>query len=168
LGAGGVGNGLSLNKISFLIAGMKYGTLTESGNGTLYITGTDVYPLLYYRYEQQDYAGTDYRIPNGSNTIGTATNYNTDWINMNSLASPQLANGNRNIYSSTTASGVNPPQTKGGYATYTTSDQINYTFSPNIPVSAKITTLVYLYFRIVLPMNVDFEFATVSANLYSG
>jgi hypothetical protein len=168
LGAGGVGNGLSLNKISFLIAGMKYGTLTESGNGTLYITGTDVYPLLYYRYEQQDYAATDYRIPNGSNTIGTATNYNTDWINMNSLASPQLANGNRNIYSSTTASGVNPPQTKGGYATYTTSDQINYTFSPNIPVSAKITTLVYLYFRIVLPMNVDFEFATVSANLYSG
>jgi hypothetical protein len=87
---------------------------------------------------------------------------------MNSLASPQLANGNRNIYSSTTASGVNPPQTKGGYATYTTSDQINYTFSPNIPVSANITTLVYLYFRIVLPMNVDFEFATVSANLYSG
>jgi hypothetical protein len=168
LGAGGVGNGLSLNKISFLIAGVKYGTLTESANGTLYITGTDVYPLIYYRYEQQNYSGTDYRIPNGSNTIGAATNYNTDWINMNSLASPQLANGNRNIYSSTTASGVSPPVTKAGFATYTTPNRIDYTLSPNIPVSAKITALVYLYFRIVLPMNVDFEFATVSANLYSG
>jgi hypothetical protein len=74
---------------------------------------------------------------------------------------------NYNTLSSTSGS----PYVKGAFAgasSATNGDgSATYTFTPNLPYADTILTNTYIYCRIAVPMNNDFEFASISANLYS-
>jgi hypothetical protein len=161
------GNGISFNSIAFSFNNCISNSLSvNSGNTTspTYITGSAVYPLIYYRFEQQLYTGTDYRIPNGSTAIGGNRNYTSDWLNMNSVAN-LASGGSYNNLTSTAAT----PFVQGCFSSVSVSSisgGVNYVFLPNIAYPDTITSSTYLYCRIMLPMNLDFEFASISANLY--
>jgi hypothetical protein len=162
-------SGLSYNRIRFSINSAQSGLLSfDNVNGTAYITGTSVYPLFYYRFEKQDYTGTDYRIPNNSTTIGSGRNYTSDWINMNAISANSANSSN---YNNLTSTAVTPyvKTSFGGVSSVSNGDgTVNYVFSPDfIPYSETITSTTYIYCRLMLPMNVNFNFASISANLYS-
>ena len=164
----GSGNGISFNRIAFAFNNAKTNSLSFNGtNGTAYITGTSVYPLIYYRFEQQLYTGTDYRKPNGSTSIGANRNYTTDWININAITVNGVNSSNYNNLTSTDTS----PYVKSGFNGVSTTPNgdgtVTYTFTPKLGYADTIPTSTFLYCRIILPMNVDFEFASISANLYS-
>ena len=161
------GNGISFNRIAFSFNNCLSNSLSVNGGNTTtptYITGTSVFPLIYYRFEEQLYSGTDYRIPNGSTAIGGNRNYTSDWLNMNSIAN-LASGGSYNNQTSTAAT----PFVQGCFSSVSVtpvSGGVNYVFLPNIAYPDTITTSTYLYCRVVLPMNLDFEFASISANLY--
>jgi len=163
----GSGNGISFNKIAFSFNNCVTDSLSvNSGNTTspAYITGSSVFPLIYYRFEEQLYTGTDYRVPNGSTAIGGNRNYTSDWLNMNSVAN-LASGGSYNNQTSTAAT----PFVQGCFSSVSVtsvSGGVNYVFLPNIAYPDTITSSTYLYCRIILPMNLDFEFASISANLY--
>jgi hypothetical protein len=148
--------GFNFNNIAFTISRAKAGSLTfDPINFTAYIGGTPL--IVYYRFEEQGY-----RIPDGT------ANFNSDWVNLNQVTTP-VSSGNYNILTSTDPT---TPVVKGGFqgrvTTTTNSDtSVNYAFTPRITRAGTITSNTYLYCRIVLPMNLNFEFASISANLYS-
>ena len=158
-------NGFNFNNIAFTINGAKAGSLTfDPINFVAYFAGTSprVPLIVYYRFEQQSYSGTDYRIPDGT------ANFNSDWVNINQVTTP-VSSGNYNNLTSTDPAN---PLVKGGFqgmvTTTTNGDSsVNYGFTPRITRAGTITSNTYLYCRIVLPMNLNFEFASISANLYS-
>ena len=158
--------GFSFNTIAFKFSNVGASTLSFDTNGTAYITGTSpkVYPLLYYRFEEQLYTTTDYRIPQGLTSI-TETgnpNYTSDWVNMNSVPNP-VNSANYNNLTSTSGS----PYVKGGFTNAVVDGTGTiYTFTPSIMRSGQITASTFLYCRVGIPMNVTFEFASISANLY--
>jgi hypothetical protein len=149
-------NGFNFNNIAFTINTAKAGSLTfDPINFVAYVGGTPL--IMYYRFEQQ----SD-RVPNGT------SNFNSDWVNLNQVTTP-VSSGNYNILTSTDPTN---PVVKGGFqgrvSTTTNGDgSVTYGFTPRITRAGSITATTYLYCRIVLPMNVDFEFASISANLYS-
>lgn len=163
----GSGNGISFNRIAFSINNAKANSLTPIINNTLCFTGTNTAVLIYYRFEQELYSGaTDYRIPDGTTSIGSNRNYNSDWMNMNGITNV-VNSSNYNTLSSTSGS----PYVRAAFAAASTTTNgdgsVTYTFTPNLPYADTITSNTYIYCRIGLPMNVDFEFASISANLYS-
>jgi hypothetical protein len=149
-------NGFNFNNIAFTINNAKAGSLTfDPINFIAYVSGVPL--IVYYRFEQQ----SD-RVPNG------ISNFNSDWVNFNQVTTP-VSSGNYNILTSTDPTA---PVVKGGFqgrvSTTTNGDgSVTYGFTPRITRAGSITAATYLYCRIVLPMNVDFEFASISANLYS-
>ena len=160
--------GISYNRIRFSINNAQSGSLSFNPvNQTAFITGTTVYPLIYYRFEQQNYSGTDYRIPNNSTTIDGNRNFTSDWININAIANDVNSDNYNNLTSTATTPYVktvfNPVSTVvNGDGT------VNYIFPPDfVPYSELITSSTYIYCRIMLPMNINFNFASISANLYS-
>lgn len=160
--------GFSYNRIRFSINRAQSGSLSFNNfNQTAFITGTSVYPLFYYRFEKQEYTGTDYRIPNNTQFIGLGTNYTSDWINMNAIGT----NANSTNYNNLTSTAASPyvKTSFGGVSSVSNGDgTVNYIFTPDfVPYSATITSTTYIYCRIMLPMNVNFNFASISANLYS-
>jgi hypothetical protein len=157
--------GFNFNNIAFTINRAKAGSLAfDSINFVAYFAGTSprVPLIVYYRFEQQSYSGTDYRVPDGT------ANFNSDWVNINQVTTP-VSSGN---YNNLTSTDPTTPVVKGGFqgtvATTTNGDgSVNYAFTPRITRAGTITSNTYLYCRIVLPMNLNFEFASISANLYS-
>ena len=159
-GGANTGNGIYYTNIEFSINSAKNSSLAFNAiNNTAYFTGTSpaVPLLIYYRIEEQNITAGDNRIPNNNSSYLTS-----DWINMNLGTTV----GSYNNKSSTQAV---DPYVYGLFqsVTATVSSTTTYTFKPAIAQPSLITAKTYIYCRIILPMNVDFEFASISANLYS-
>ena len=159
-GGANTGNGIYFTNIEFSINSAKNGSLAfNTLNNTAYFAGTNpqVPLLIYYRIEEQNITAGDNRIPNNNSSYLTS-----DWINMNLGTTV----GSYNNKSSTQAMS---PYVYGLFqsVTATVNGATTYTFRPAITQPSLITPKTYIYCRIILPMNVDFEFASISANLYS-
>jgi hypothetical protein len=77
---------------------------------------------------------------------------------------------NSSNYNNLTSTAATPYVKSGfnGVSTTTNGDgSVTYVFTPKLGYADTIPTSTFLYCRIILPMNVDFEFASISANLYS-
>ena len=162
-----IATGAEFAKIKFSINNAKRGSLVEAAEGEPgNITGGGQL-LIYYRFEQQLYTGTDFRIPINSTTTSLGNkNYTSDWANMNSIGSLQNS-ANYNLLTSTAGT----PYVKtafGGFSTVQNGDGSDtYTFTPVITQISSILSSTYVYCRIMIPMNVDFEFTSISAYLFS-
>jgi len=159
-GGANTGNGIYFTNIEFSINSAKNSSLAfNTLNATAYFTGTSpqIPLLIYYRIEEQNITAGDNRIPNNNSSYLTS-----DWINMNLGTTV----GSYNNKSSTQAMS---PYVYGLFqaVTATVSSTTTYTFKPAITQPSLITAKTYIYCRIILPMNIDFEFASISANLYS-
>jgi hypothetical protein len=159
-GGADTGNGIYFTNIEFSINSAKNSSLAfNTLNATAYFTGTSpqIPLLIYYRIEEQNITAGDNRIPNNNSSYLTS-----DWINMNLGTTV----GSYNNKSSTQAVS---PYVYGLFQTVTAtvSSTTTYTFKPAITQPSLITAKTYIYCRIILPMNIDFEFASISANLYS-
>jgi len=159
-GGANTGNGIYFTNIEFSINSAKNSSLAfNTLNSTAYFTGTSpqIPLLIYYRIEEQNITAGDNRIPNNNSSYLTS-----DWINMNLGTTV----GSYNNKSSTQAVS---PYVYGLFqaVTATVSSTTTYTFKPAITQPSLITAKTYIYCRIILPMNIDFEFASISANLYS-
>lgn len=166
------GSSINYGNMAFTISNALTGSLSLLPNQLPYFTGSaEVQFKMYYRFEMQySNAGIDYRIPRGSTTAPTPSgiNYTSDWIDMNDNAngSSEVNSDNYNTLKSTTGS---PPSVWAGARGFSSNNigggLTHYTFTPKMPAANYITTTTYIYCRIVLPMNVDFEFTGISAKL---
>jgi hypothetical protein len=164
------GNGVDFGNIGFTISNVAANTFSFNAlNGLAYFTGTSIYPSIFYRLEQQYTTGADYRIPVGSTTLpGGASNYTSDWNDMNLI---DASNVNATNYNNLTSTKATTPYVKSGFTGVTSNTNgdgtMNYVFTPRFPrYAGTITATTYLYCRVAMPMDVDFQFTNVSATMY--
>jgi hypothetical protein len=164
------GNGVNFGHIGFTLSNVAANTFSFNAlNGRAYFTGTSVYPSIFYRLEQQYTTGADYRIPVGSTTLpGGSNNYTSDWNDMNLI---NASNVNATNYNDLTSTKATTPYVKSGFGGVTSNTNgdgtMNYVFTPLFPRAADvITATTYLYCRVAMPMDLDFQFTNVSATMY--